>query len=659
MPKVASESLAAIAEKATALLRRHRVQLTLGGEPSYVPVEPEGAEWSITALGPTKQRYAYALADELIQSSIPGAVVFFSPGKTYPGEVNPRWAIHLVWNRDGQPLAPTGGEITSASEIRRKLLRTLKVPDHWMRARDVAKPRHEIWVLPLDHNGKKWRSEKWPLGKKIDLLGSEGPAGLRLPLQLLPEKVAKRALTLEWKEGELRVFFPPLLQGAFASLLQLFNGCANIRFEGYVPGDDANTWSKLSLTPDPGVLEVNLPPCADAVEYFRWMQVLETCATTVGLRSFKQRNADETFGTGGGNHLLFGGPSLDANGFFKHPRWITSILRYWQRHPSLSYMFTGDYVGSSSQAPRPDESARELYDLEMAYRFLEALPAGKDNRYLISETLRHLHTDGSGNTHRSEISFDKFWNVSWEGGCRGLIEFRAVETMPNAAQMSAVAALWQALDAMLFEKTFTRPLIDHGDRVHDYFFLPSPLWSDFAEVLRDLREAGFTFDAEVFREIWRWRFPGMLAFENDGARLVIRKALESWPLLCETPLEGGSTSRFVDTSMERIEFLANKKFAACLRIFAQGCELPLTEFTRTSFGAGLRYRRTALHPSLHPGIAPHMPLHLLLKRGTKEWHYKLEADRRVFQPTHNRPPEERGKCKKLKPALLTSDLRIE
>ena len=369
---------------------------------------------------------------------------------------------------------------------------------------------------------------------------------------------------------------------------------------------------------------------------------------------------DYSIGTGGGNHLLFGGPSLKENPFFTHPQWITSILRYWQHHPSLAYLFTGDYVGPSSQAPRPDESSRELYDLEMAYQFLEKLPPGKDQRYLLSETLRHLHTDGSGNTHRSEISFDKFWNTAFDGGCRGLIEFRAIETLPKAEWMSAVAVLWQALAAFLYETKFTRPLIEHGSRLHDHYFLPALLWSDFAGVLRDLRKAGFDFDDTIFRDIWQWRFPVMLAFESGGAQLSLRKACEGWPLLCETPLEGGTTSRFVDTSIERLEFTANKAFTSAHRIFVQGRELKLEPLPDGSIGIGLRYRRSALYPSLHPGITPHIPLFVTITRGGERHDYKLEQSRRTFEPCDRKeaPPIANQPCKKLRPDLLTCDLRL-
>lgn len=665
------ESLQEIGLLATEKLRRHGIKLTLGGEPTYVPDDPVGPEWNITAVGPTKLGYAYAMAGALIENSLPEAVPFFSPGKSYPGEVNPRWTVHLLWNRDGSPLTKLGARATGKrvglEGLKSGLVKALGVKNHWIRATDPANPARAISVLPLDHDGKKWRGGSWKrvFGGSLTLLSAEGPAGLRLPLGDLPPRAGKRALVLEQKPDGLRIFLPPLLQKPFRELLGHLTknlrdaGIGKFFLEGYIPFDDAGIWSKVSLAADPGVLEINLPPCREWREYDWWMTVLEKAANAAAMRSFKQISPEETLGTGGGNHILFGGPSLDENPLFKHPRWITSILRYWQHHPSLAYLFTGNYVGPSSQAPRPDESARELYDLEMACQFLEKLGPG-DHRHLISETLRHLHTDGGGNTHRSEISFDKFWNTSWEGGCRGLIEFRAVESLPRADWMSAVALLWQTLAALLFESHFARPLVEHGSRLHDRYFLPTLLWRDFEAVLRDLKKGGFRFDGKIFRAIWDWRFPQMLSFENRDAALTVRKAHEGWPLLCETPLEGGSTSRFVDTSIERLEFLADESFAATHRIFVQGRELKLEQFPNRQSGAGLRYRRSALQPSLHPGIAPHMPLFVTIRSGKNSRLFKLEQNRRLFEAAESDPHllSRKRPCKKLRPELLTCDLRL-
>ncbi len=662
-----AESLDAVADQVEATFKEHGVTLTLGGEPTYVPINPDGSEWNITALGPTKLSYAYALANALTKRFLPNAQSFYSPGKSYPGELNPRWAIYLLWNRDGSALIRSlaAGHATgdAIETFKSTLLRLLKIRASWLRAIDGSDPERSVWVLPLDHDGKRFTSADWRIGDSLTLLRTEGPAGLRLPLNLLPTDVSRRALVIEVRDERFHAFFPPLLQKPFLALLELSARALRkakigpVLYAGYIPEDDAAGWTKLAIAADPGVLEVNLPPCSNWHEYDRWMRTLEQACSMVGLRSFKQINAEEALGTGGGNHLLFGGPTLSENPLFTRPKWVTSMLRYWQHHPSLSYLFTGVYVGPSSQAPRPDESTSALYDLEMAYQFLEQLPPG-DHRYLISETLRHLHTDGGGNTHRSETSFDKFWNINFEGGCRGLVEFRAVESLPHADWMSAVALLWRALAAYLLAHPFEKRLIDQGERLHDYYFLPANLWRDFEEVLRDLRKAGFSLPAEIFRAIANWRFPVMLSFEERGATLTIRKAHEGWPLLCEQPLEGGNTSRFVDTSIERLEFIANRRFAQTCKIEVQGRRLLLRELARNQFGVGLRYRRSALYPSLHPGIAPQTPLMLVIRQGRAARPYRLDSSRRLFESVENAPAPDRRPCKTLHEGLLTCDLRL-
>jgi uncharacterized protein (DUF2126 family) len=671
-----SDPLDAVADAVESTFAKRRVRLTLGGEPTYVPNDPHGSEWSITALGPTKLRYAYTLTNTLIEQTLPNAVAIYSPGKSYPGEVNPRWAINLIWNRDGSPFVPALDEpVTGAASPNTEtvakftalLLRSLRLKSGWLDAIDPADPERIVRVLPLDHDGRHFRTEDWTLGPKIELLRTDGPAGLRLPLQLLPASVNRRALTVEVLHGALHIFLPPLLQAGFLNLFQQVTLALQTAqlgpaiYGGYVPSDEADQWTKLAIGADPGVLEINLPPCGTWREYRDWLAKLERAAETSGLRSFKQLAPGDAIGTGGGNHVLFGGPSLETNPLFTHPRWVTSILRYWQHHPALAYLFTGQYVGPSSQAPRPDESSSAHYDLEMAYRFLESLPPG-DHRQLLSETLRHLHTDGTGNTHRSEISFDKFWNVNFDGGCRGLVEFRAIESLPHAEWMSAVALLWHALAAMLLEKPFTKELIEHGDALHDSFFLPAFIWADFEKVRRDLLKAKFPLPVEPFRSIADWRCPTMLRHEDGAAELTVRRALEGWPLLSETPIEGGSTSRFVDTSMERLEFLGNREFAENCEIFVQGRRLQLRPFPHGAFGIGLRYRRSALYPSLHPGVAPHLPLHLVIRRVRKQTHYRLQGDRRQFEPcrANEAPPPtiSRNPCRTLKPSLMTCDLRL-
>jgi uncharacterized protein (DUF2126 family) len=243
-----------------------------------------------------------------------------------------------------------------------------------------------------------------------------------------------------------------------------------------------------------------------------------------------------------------------------------------------------------------------------------------------------------------------------------LIEFRALESMPKAEWMVAVAALWRALAAMLLAHSFSKPLIDHGAKLHDLFFLPTFLWADFATVLRDLRSSGLGLDDAIFAQIFDWRFPILLRHRTRGMELTIRKAHEGWPLLCETPLEGGNTSRFVDTSMERLEFVAPKRFAETCCVYANGRRLPFQPFLRNRVGLGLRYRRTALHPSLHPAIPVQLPLSIIVQSGGDAVEYRLEADGRYFKCMKAAPRgfarRKESSAQRLASDLVTFDLRL-
>ncbi len=661
------------ARQAEEIFTRNEVRLTLGGEPTYIPVKPTGPEWSYTAVGPTKLEYARRLADELMEGRMKGAARFFCPGKLYPGETNPRWVVRLLANRDGTPLfqlpkrakALTSGSVQQLADA---ISKYLGVPSQWIGLSDPNDEGSEILAMPLDYDGARWISARWPLAKgERKLSAAEGPAGLRLPLHLLPAGLPKRAISIERKNKVMVVFLPPVLQKPFLELVGATENALRrlslnqVELHGYTPSDEAGRWTVLGLAADPGVLEVNLPPCKSWREYADWMETLAGCAEKAGLRSWKEVPGDHPQGSGGGNHLLWGGENFDTHPFFTRPAWLAGVLRYWQHHPSLAYLFTGCYVGASSQAPRPDESARDLYDIDMAYTFLETLPPG-DHRELINETLRHIHTDVTGNSHRSEISFDKFWNTSFPSGALGLIEFRAIEAVPKAEWAAAVALLWSCIAAHLLEGERPKGLKRYGHRLLDEYFLPTPLWDDLAEVLHDLRKSGLVLDEAIYREIWEWRYPAVLEWKKNGASLTVRKAMESWPLLCETPVEGGSTSRFVDTSMQRLEFAAEGGFEEKYRIYVAGKPLGLKKAGDTLL-AGLRYRRTNLYPSLHPGIPPQVPLVITVidrESGRIAGEYSMGGDDIIFH-TGGRRTAKLGErpCRGGRKSDLTADLRLE
>ncbi len=659
--------MAAIDERLSAQLAARGVKLTLGGEPTFVPKDAEGPEWTYSAVGPTKLGYARAMAASLLRNALKGGVDFFTPGKSYPGELNPRWAIRLIANRDGSPIIrhrakarPTG---TSVATFRKFVARRLGTGGGWRRLRDPRNRSNAVWAVLLDVEEDRWIRNAWPVEAK-ELTKAEGPAGLRLPLHLLKEGVPRRALTIEWTGDRLAVFMPPFLQGPFLRLLDIVAeslrdaGIGRVEMQGYVPSDEAGLWTAVGLAADPGVLEVNLPACLGWAEYDRWIHAVTQAAAEAGLRPWKEPHGGFPEGTGGGNHLLWGGPSLDENPFFVRSAWLASILRYWQHHPSLAYLFTGCYVGASSQAPRADESARDLHDLEMAWSFLENLGTG-DHRLLIGETLRHLQTDVTGNSHRSEVSLDKFWNVGWPAGTLGLLEFRAIESLPRADWMSAVALLWSALAAHLLEHPFRAPVKDYAGALHDRFFLPSFLLEDLGHVLSDLAGSGYRFDLEMFRAIWDWKFPAVLEFEHGDARIEVRRAHESWPLLCETPVDGGTTSRFVDTSIQRLEFRANAAFSADYEVRVAGRKLPLREATGGFHTAGLRFRRTNLYPSLHPGLPVQMPLEVDFVNGDHAVGFVWEDGSPGFASTGIHPARAAtGTCRTGRPGEWTFDLRL-
>jgi len=672
------------------------VHLTLGGEPTYVPVNPEGAEWSVAADGPTKLRYARALGRELQQRAWPGSTLIYCPGKRYDGEVNPRWALRLItgpggepivrWPQDGGPGDGNGGiperrplGEAEALPFLERIGAELGCGLRPLSLRDTLDPQRRVWAAPLCHHDPEldpeaapgWQGAEWPLEEPLrELLPAEGPAGLRLPLQQFPEGVLRQVLTLEVHPEGWSLFLPPVARERLEELLQRIATASapwsQPELSGVLPHDTVGHWQVLGLTADPGVLEVNLPVCANWQAYATWMQTLAEAGEVVGLRSWKEENG-QAVGTGGGNHLLWGGPDLDSNPFFSRPEWLVAVLRFWQRHPSLAYLFGGPSVGPSSQAPRTDEGSASWLDLELAHSSLDQLPPG-DQRVLISETLRHLHADRSGNTHRSEISLDKFWNPAWAAGCQGLIEFRAIETLPEVEWMAAIALLWSALAVHLLEPRHRPMEMDpFGGRLHDELILPSALLADQEAVLASLANDGLRLDPKPFRAIWDRQCPLLLSWQEGEARLELRRAREPWPLLCDTPVEGGSTSRFVDSSLRRFELIANPAFRLNHSVVLNGRPVPLGEGP-----VAVRYRQEQLYPCLHPAIAPHVPLELAVLGAAPggdpavcgHWSLSSEADG-FIKPSENGTPDQelvawnaQAPWRGGQPKAVTVDLRL-
>ena len=663
-----------------ASLKRTGVLLTMGGEPTFVPITPSGAEWQTAALGPTKLAYARKLARELVRSAFPGAAVVETSGKHYPGEPLPRWALLIQRRADGAPLwreisrlradtEPGTHTPADAKKLVVALAKSLAVDaTRCLPLAETAAPAEITgFVLPLDHNGSAWITDDWspafadlsPLASRpfppLPLFPGESPAGLRLPLAKLGEKHLHRALTVEIRSGTLTIFIPPLLLAPYCVLLPKIEETlaafkiSDAVLAGYAPPPEA-ALPTVGLASDPGVLEINVSPCATWADYDAQLSQLFAAAAACGLCARKLQFNGREVGTGGGAHLVFGGPSGLLSPFFAFPALLPSIIRYWQHHPALSYAFTGAYMGPSSQAPRIDESSFEaLYELELACAGAENL-GSPQNLALFDLLFRDLLMDRSGNTHRAEISVDKLWNPWAPNGRLGLVEFRAFESHPAPAVSSVTALFVRAILARLAADPFKAPFIRWAGELHDRFFLSAFVWEDLAAICDDLRQHGITFNPEWLRAPWEFRFPklGEFAFTDkklgDG-RIEFRQALEAWPLLGESP-NAGTVARTVDSSVDRIEAcISDKKFLESGLLLVNGlpCEFrPLEPSTLnpqlstaapTGAACGIRYRAFYLTPSLQPHVPVHAPLLLewvdratLIVVAAARWHVWNKAN---------------------------------
>lgn len=448
----------------------------------------------------------------------------------------------------------------------------------------------------------------------MELFMGDSPIGLRIPLYQLPDTSLKRALTVEILNGALAIFLPPLLYPAFCNLIdQIAVIVAKLRlrhieFCGYGPEGAGDALHTIGLAADPGVLEVNLPVCPQWQDYHEILTTVYAAAQSVGMVATKRQLNGAIHGTGGGSHLAFGGLDSARNPFLAQPARIASLLRYWQRHPVLSYGFTGLYVGPGSQAPRVDEGpVHGLYELEVACEGISRLLPWSDGG-LIDQFLRNLLTDSAGNTHRAEICFDKFANPLTGNGKLGIIELRAFETQPNATLSSLVALFVRTVIARLSLVPCAEDLCRFGPELHDRYFLPTYLWRDLECICADLAAAGFDFKSDWLRPAFDFRFPvvGRLPLPNGGC-LEVRQALESWPLMAEES-RGTATVRVVDNSTDRLQLrLDPPELATAGRLLVNGVEIPFGQDDGIAV-RGLRYKCASAYPALHPHVPIQSPL---------------------------------------------------
>lgn len=508
------------------------------------------------------------------------------------------------------------------------------------------------YIIPIHYNYQieEWETGEWNLKRKeLYLIPGNSKIGYRLPLSSLPDNnkihqferdpfaptdnltefeeqsiqskkkknhrkdiTIKTALCLEIVNGHVYIFLPPQIKiEAYLELVGFIHKVSAklkmpILLGGYEPPYD-NRIEKILVTPDPGVIEVNIPPLKN------WNEISTTIKGIYDLAK-KSRLGAEKFmldgrhtGSGGGNHITLGGISPADSPFIRRPSLLRSMITFWQHHPALSYLFSGSFIGPTSQAPRVDEGREDaLYELDLAF---SQIPDTMDPpHWLTDRILRNLLIDVSGNTHRSEFCIDKLYSPYGTNGRLGIIEFRGFEMPPHARMSALQYMLIRALVCSFWKTPYHKKLIHWGRELHDKFMLEYFIRSDFNQVIDYLHQAGYAVESSWFDAFFEYRFPIIGTFNTGDIRLELRWALEPWHVLGEEVTSVG-TARYVDSSVERVQIKLSGWHPDRYLLSCNGTIIPVkSTASKGIYVTGLRYKAWSPPSALHPTIEVDTPL---------------------------------------------------